>query len=82
MIRGQTASRVLVSAAVAAILIIAAGALLGARGWAAASAISLLWVAWRHDNEFGVLPILAILFLIVIAVMCLLIYLMRITHPR
>lgn len=42
----------------------------------------MLWIAWRHDNEVGVCLPLAILFLIVIAVMCLLIYLMLIAHPR
>jgi len=74
--------RIFASLAIAGILIFTAGALFGPKGWAAAGAISLLWIAWRHDNEVGVCLPLAILLLIVIAVLCLLIYLMLLTHMR
>jgi hypothetical protein len=75
-------ARATVSVLTCAIFVTAAGELLGPKGWAAGAAIALLWLAWRHDNEVGVCLPLAILSLIVIAVMCLLIYLMMVTHPR
>jgi hypothetical protein len=77
----KAVTRLIVSILVCAGFIIASGALFAARGWAAGAAISLLWIAWRHDNEVGVCLPLAILILIVISVMCLLIYLMLVTHP-
>jgi hypothetical protein len=39
-------------------------------------------LAWQHDNEVGACLPLTILFLIVVAVLCLLIYLMLLTHLR
>jgi len=75
-------SRALVSMLACAILLTAAGYLFGPRGLAVSAALGLLWLAWRHDNEVGVCLPLAVLFLIVVAVMCLLLYLMLITHPR
>jgi hypothetical protein len=74
------ALRVLASVVVCAVGLLAGGYLFGPRGLAAASALALLWLAWRHDNEVGVCLPLAILFLIVLGVMCLLLYLMVITH--
>jgi hypothetical protein len=77
------AVRLTLSLVVCAFIIIGAGEFFGARGWAADAAIALLWLAWRHDNEVGVLSgACYLLFLIVPAVMCLLIYLMLLTHSR
>jgi hypothetical protein len=78
----KAVARLIISILVCAAFMAASGALFGARGWAAGAVISLLWIAWRHDNKVGVCLPLAILFLIVIAVMCLLIYLMLLTHMR
>ena len=74
--------RVLVSILVCTFALAAAGYLFGPRGLAAASAVALLWLAWRYDNEVGVCLPLAVLFLIVIGVMCLLLYLMLITNQH
>ena len=52
----------------------------GPRGYAAGTVFSILFVAWRHDNEVGVLLPLAVLFVIMLLVMFLLIYLMMIIH--
>jgi hypothetical protein len=76
------ARRIIVSVVVCAFALPAAGYLLGPRGLVAASAVGLLWLAWRHDNEVGVCLPLAVLFLIVIGVMCLLLYLMLIMNQR
>jgi hypothetical protein len=76
------AARVIVSILVCAVFVPAAEELFGARGWAAGGVIALLWLAWRHDNEVGACLPLTILFLIVVAVLCLLIYLMLLTHLR
>jgi hypothetical protein len=76
------AGRIAVSILVCAVIVAGSGELLGPKGWAGAGVIAFVWAAWRHDNEVGVCLPLAILFLIVIAVMCLLIYLMLLTHPR
>ena len=76
------AARLGVSVLGSAVLTLAAGESFGARGWAVGAAVALLWLAWRHDNEVGVCLPLAILFLIVIAVLCLLVYLMLVTHQR
>jgi hypothetical protein len=78
----RAAVRLTLSLVVCGFIIIGTGEFFGARGWAAGAAIALLWLAWRHDNEVGVCLPLAILFLIALAVMCLLIYLMLLTHPR
>lgn len=82
MIARVRARRVLISIGVCAMLLPAAAYLFGPRGLLVAAAIALLWLAWRHDNEVGVCLPLAVLLLIVIGVMCLLLYLMLITHPR
>jgi hypothetical protein len=81
-VTGAAAGRIAVSILVCAVVVAVAGELFGPRGWAGAGVIALLWLAWRHDNEVGVCLPLAVLFLIVIAVMCLLIYLMLLTRPR
>jgi hypothetical protein len=74
------AHRVLISMVVSAIVLAAAAYLFGPRGFAAGSALTLLWLAWRHDNDVGVFVPLAVLFLIVVAVMGLLLYLLMISH--
>ena len=76
------APRALVSILVCALVVVGSGYAFGPRGLALAAAVALLWVAWRHDNQVGVCLPLALLFLILIGVMCLLLYLMTITHPR
>ena len=82
MIARVRVRRIIVSVVVCACVVLAAGYLFGPRGLAAASAIALLWLAWRHDNEVGVCLPLAVLFLIVIGVMCLLLYLMLIMNQH
>jgi hypothetical protein len=75
-------ARIAVTIIVAAIVITLSGELFGPKGWAAGAAAALLWIAWRHDNEVGVCLPLAVLFLIVVAVLCLLIYLIMLTHAH
>ena len=75
-------ARIVVSILVSAVFVAVVGELFGPRGSAVGGAIALLWLASRHDNEVGVCLPLAILFLIVIAVLCLLIYLILLTHRQ
>ena len=58
------------------------GALFGPIGYLASATVSLLWIAWRHDNDLGAFLPLAMLVLIAVGVLALLIYLMLITHSR
>jgi len=74
--------RLAVSAVMAAALIALSGYFFGARGYAGAAAVSLLVVAWRHDNDAGFCFPLAMLFLIVIAVMLMLFFMLITVRPH
>jgi len=78
----RAVARVATSLGAAGMAMTAAGMLAGLRGFAVCAALSLLWIAWRHDNEVGVCLPLAVLVLIVAGVLCLLIYLLMIAHPH
>lgn len=58
----------------------ALGLLLDSRGLALAAILSLPWLAWRYDNESGTFLVLAVLFLIMLAVPMLLLALMSVPH--
>jgi hypothetical protein len=64
--------RPLVSLASAAVIVAASSWVWGPRGLLAGMALGLLLIAWRHDNNVGVLLPLAILVIITIGVMLLL----------
>ena len=67
--------RFAVSIAAAATLILASGLAFGAAGYAGASAVAFLGLAWRHDTQLGTCFPLAVLFLMAIAVLLLLFFL-------
>ena len=56
------------------------GLLYGSPGATLAALAALPWLAWRYDNQTGTFLILAILFLMVLAVPALLLALMAVTH--
>jgi hypothetical protein len=74
--------RLLVSLVAAGVAIAVAGMVAGPIGYAAAAALSLLVVAWRHDNAAGTCLPLAMLVLITIGVMLFLFRLLIVIHPR
>ena len=66
----------------AAALIALSGYCFGARGYAGAAALSLLLIAWRHDNDAGYCFPLEMLFLIAIAVMLVLFFMLITVRPH
>jgi hypothetical protein len=52
----------------------------GAAGTAAAGLLAILWLVWRYDNSTGSFLLLAVLFLIALAVPVLLLALMAVTR--
>jgi hypothetical protein len=74
--------KIVTSAAAALVFVATLAWLFGPRGAAAGAAIAFLGLAWRHDNRTGACLPLAILFLIVLAVMFVLIYMLMLTAPH
>ena len=74
------AKRIATSALYALAIFAGLGLTFGPKGYAAGTIISILFLAWRHDNDVGVVLPLAMLFVIILLVMFLLIYLMMILH--
>jgi hypothetical protein len=73
--------RLAVSLGGAVLCVTLAGYVLGPRGLAAAAG-SLLVVAWRHDNDAGTCLPLALLFLLTIAVVLLLFFMLITVRPH
>ena len=53
----------------------------GPRGYPTGVITSILFLAWQHDNDVGILLPIAMLFVIILLVMFLLIFMMIILHP-
>ena len=56
------------------------GVLHGGPGVALAALAAIPWLAWRYDNETGTFLVLAILFLLVLAIPALLLTLIAVVH--
>ena len=77
---GKLKKHVLQSLVVIAAATAVLGFAFGGMGVAVAAMLSLLWLAWRFDNQTGSCLMLTILLLIVIAVPAMLLVLMAVTH--
>jgi MFS family permease len=73
--------RFVVSAVYALAIVAGLGWSFGPRGLLVGLMIALLLVAWRHDNNVGLLVPLAVLLIITILVMFLIFYLLAVIHP-
>jgi hypothetical protein len=74
--------RFLVSVGTAVTLVLVIGASTGPLGYAVASAVAFLVLAWRHDNQSGACFPLAVLFLLAILALLLLFYLVAAVGAR
>lgn len=74
--RSFTHSRLVRTAAICIIAVALGGLLFGAAGGAVGAAASLLFAAVRHDNDLGTCFPLALLFLIVLAVLTILMWML------
>ena len=72
--------RFALSGVYAAAIVAGLGWAFGPRGLLAGLIIAILFVAWRHDNDVGVLVPLAVLLIITLLVMFLIFYLLAVIH--
>jgi hypothetical protein len=77
---GKSRRLTLISLGLLAALTAALGVALGGRGIALAIVLAIVGLAWRFDNQSGTYLVLAVLFLIAMAVPAMLLVLMAVTH--
>jgi hypothetical protein len=77
---GRKRGSVTLPLGVMALALFGAGQLFGAPGVTIVTVGSILWLAWRFDNETGAVFLLTVLFLLALVVPVLLLVLMAVTH--